>query len=228
MAARVGIAVVVLALIALVIVWPRDSSEPPLPPLATPSAPDPAGPAAAPEGATGPETSVPGTGGTGDAGAADETLGTLVIHVAGAVSSPGVYDLTAGSRVNDAVLAAGGPTSDADLDAVNLAGWLQDGQQVYVPVLGETLPPAAVGAPDPAGTADGPDTAGPAGTIGPVDLNTATAAELETLPGIGPALAQRILDHRSENGGFTSIDQLDDVSGIGPATMERLRDLVTV
>ncbi len=219
MAARVGIAVVVLAGIALAIVWPRGEPEQvPQPPLATPGAPvatDATDRPGSPE--PGPSTSPVASGQPTDENSA------AVVHVAGSVRIPGVYELPAGSRVDDAVLAAGGPTADADLDAVNLAGWLQDGQQVYVPAVGETVPPTAA-----AGTQSGTGTDVGADAGRPIDLNTATAADLEELPGIGPALAERILDWRTENGGFTSVDQLDDVSGIGPATMDRLRDLVTV
>ncbi|CAM3709534.1 helix-hairpin-helix domain-containing protein [Occultella aeris] len=219
MAARVGIAVVVLAVIALAVVWPRGEPEQvPQPPLATPGTPmvtDATGQPGRPE---------PGPSASPIASEQPtEQDSAVVVHVAGSVLIPGVYELPAGSRVDDALLAAGGPTADADLDAVNLAGWLQDGQQVYVPAVGETAPPATVPG---AQSGTGTDAGGDAG--GPIDLNTATAADLEELPGIGPALAQRILDWRTENGGFSSVEQLDDVSGIGPATMDRLRELVTV
>ncbi|MBZ2195196.1 helix-hairpin-helix domain-containing protein [Ruania sp. N2-46] len=219
MAARVGIAVVVLAGIALAIVWPRgEPVQAPQPPLATPGAPV----VTAPAGQAGPPEPGRSTSPTPFEPPPEENS-AVVVHVAGSVVIPGVYELPAGSRVDDAVLAAGGPAADADLDAVNLAGSLQDGQQVYLPAVGEAGPPAAVpGAPSGTGTGAGGD----GGEL--VDLNAATAADLEELPGIGPALAERILDWRTENGGFTSVDQLDDVSGIGPATMDRLRDLVTV
>lgn len=153
----------------------------------------------------------------------------VVIHVAGAVAAAGVVELPAGARVHDAVEAAGGAQGDADLSALNLARVLLDGEQVYVPREGES-PPPAVAAPD-GGTGSGAGEPGgePGGqAAGPVNLNTATAEQLDTLPGIGPALAGRILDWRDLNGGFRSVDDLTEVSGIGPATLERLRPLVSL
>lgn len=143
----------------------------------------------------------------------------IFVHVTGRVARPGVYRLPEGARLVDAVAAAGGALHGADLDALNLAAPAVDGTQVHVPRRGE-VPPPAVGA----------AVAGDAGIdpSGRVNLNTASAAELETLPGIGPALAQRIIDFRSANGPFVAVDDLDEVSGIGPATLEELRPLVTV
>ena len=147
--------------------------------------------------------------------ATEPTEGVVIVHVAGAVLAPGVIELPAGSRVNDAVLAAGGPTADADLAAVNLAGRVEDGQQIYLPTIGEqSVRPGAA----PTGSGGAPAL---------IDLNTADATALESLPGIGPALAGRILSWREEHGNFLSVDGLTDVPGIGPATMERLRELVT-
>ncbi|WP_349427431.1 helix-hairpin-helix domain-containing protein [Microbacterium sp. LWS13-1.2] len=140
------------------------------------------------------------------------TRADLYVHVSGAVRVPGLYVLPAGARVVDAVAAAGGFADDADRDAVNLARTLDDGEQLPVPREGE----APVGAPA-AAPADGR-----------VDLNTADAALLETLPRIGPALAERILAWRDDNGGFTSIEDLLAVPGIGDKMLESLRDLVTV
>jgi competence protein ComEA len=131
----------------------------------------------------------------------------VVVHVAGAVGSPGVYRLPAGSRVTDAVERAGGPASGASLDAINLAARLADGQQVVVP---SKIP--------------GGDTAVPGAEDGPISLGTATLEQLDTIEGIGPVTAQDILDYRDERGGLSSIEELDEVSGIGPATMEALRD----
>lgn len=140
----------------------------------------------------------------------------LVVHVAGAVQSPGVVEVPSGTRVGEALEAAGGASAEADLDALNLAAAVTDGQQVYVPREGEAAPAPT----------DGGSPTGSTGAV--IDLNTADLAALDTLPGIGPALAQRIVDWRSAHGPFASVDALLEVSGIGPATLERLRDLVTV
>ncbi len=147
------------------------------------------------------------------------------MHVVGAVAAPGVVELPAGSRVTDAVTAAGSATDDADLAALNLARLVLDGEQVYVPRAGEEVPGGSAGPAPPGTTVPGPAEGDAAG---PVDLNTATATELDTLPGVGPSIAQRILDWRDLNGPFRTVDDLDEVSGIGPATLERLRPLVTV
>ena len=132
----------------------------------------------------------------------------LVVHVAGAVRRPGLYRLDEGKRVADAVARAGGATAPADTAAINLAAPLADGMQVLVPRR------------VPAGT-------GGAEAGARVSLSSATAADLDGLPGIGPVTAQKILDYRAEHGGFRSIDDLDAIPGIGPARVEQLRDLVT-
>lgn len=156
----------------------------------------------------------------------------LVVHVSGAVASPGVVRLPAGSRVDDALGAAGGPNEDAELAAVNLARPVADGEQIYVPRPGEEPPASArdpggagsaAGATSGSGAEDGAEDAG-----GPIDLNTADATELEALPGVGPAIAQRIVEHREKNGAFASVDALLEVSGIGPATLEEIRAQATV
>lgn len=134
----------------------------------------------------------------------------LYVHVAGAVASPGLYRVPEGSRVDDAVTAAGGPAQDADLDEINLAAKLRDGDKVVVPRAGE------------GGTEEG------GGTTDRVNLNAASAADLQELPGIGPALAERIVAHRTEHGPFRTVEDLKKVAGIGPKTFERLKDLVTV
>ena len=142
----------------------------------------------------------------------------LVVHVAGSVVSPGLHELTAGSRVADAIAAAGGLTPQADAARINLAAPVSDGQRVYVLAVGEQEPAVAVGGGDPVSGA----------TSGPVNLNTADAEALDSLPGIGPATAAAIIEHRGKVGAFTSVDQLLDVPGIGEAKLEALRDLVTV
>ncbi|WP_436792709.1 helix-hairpin-helix domain-containing protein [Actinospongicola halichondriae] len=139
--------------------------------------------------------------------------GPVVVHVAGAVVAPGVQRLPAGSRVIDAVDAAGGLLPDADAGRVNLAAELADGTQVYVPAVGEAAPPIGAGGTD---------------SSGPIDLNIADATALETLPGVGPATAAAILDHRERNGPFVSVDGLLEVRGIGEAKLAQLRDLVRV
>jgi competence protein ComEA len=132
----------------------------------------------------------------------------IVVDVAGAVQRPGVYRLPAGSRVEDAITRAGGATGKAELEAVNRAARLADGQQVVVPERG------------PAGVALA---TGGAAEEGPISLGSATVEQLDTIDGIGPVTAQDIVDFRDQHGGLASVDQLDQVSGIGPATMESLR-----
>jgi competence protein ComEA len=140
---------------------------------------------------------------------------SIVAHAAGAVVRPGVYELDAGARVTDLIDAAGGPLPDADLNQLNLAAPVADGERVYVPRVGEIAVAVA---------ASGDDAA----PSGPLDLNTATIDQLDELPGIGPATAQAIVDERERRGGFGAVDDLLDVRGIGPAKLEQLRDLVTV
>lgn len=149
--------------------------------------------------------------------------GPLFVHVAGAVAAPGVYQLPAGSRVGTAVDAAGGSLPDGDLDALNLAAQLADGERIYVPVVGEVDPSTL-----PSGGAGVTTPGDPAVAHGPVDLNAASVAELEALPGVGPATAAAIVDDRTRNGPFLSVDDLDRVPGIGPSRLEALRDAVTV
>jgi competence protein ComEA len=139
-----------------------------------------------------------------------------LVHVAGAVKHPGVYRLHDGDRVKDAVARAGGPRAKADVNAINLAAKVTDGQQVVVPRRG-------AGAADPnGGTGAGEAAAAQA----PVSLNSATAEQLDTLDGVGPATAQKILDWRREHGGFSSIDDLGEVPGIGPKRLAALRGKV--
>lgn len=168
-------------------------------------------------------------------GVASSAPTEITVHVVGAVARPAVVQLPHGSRVADALAAAGGPTGDADTSAINLARVLTDGEQIIVPAQGQDAPaPAAApgAAPDQAAP---PAPGAPPGGPGPdppgqalVNINTADAAGLDTLPGVGPATAEAIITHRTEHGPFATVDELIDVPGIGDATLARLRDLVTV
>jgi competence protein ComEA len=149
---------------------------------------------------------------------------TVTVHVAGQVANPGVYAVPAGGRVADAVIAAGGTAVEADVEQLNLAARLSDGERIYVPKKGE--PPPAV-APAASPVAGGGTKSGGA-PAGPVDLNTATAEQLEALPGVGPATSKAILTYRANHGRFRSVTELLEVPGIGPAKLEALRPLVKV
>jgi competence protein ComEA len=197
-AGRQRAAVAVLALAAVVgagAVWLR-------------AAPRPTGPPEGPGVATAAQT-LP------RAGRGEAAAGRVAVHVAGRVRHPGLVRLAAGSRVVDAIRAAGGAASGADLDAVNLARKLVDGEQIRIPSHGE---PAAAA---PGGTPGG------GAASGPLDLNTATAEQLDSLPGVGEVTAGRIVAYRSAHP-FTSVDELLEVPGIGQRRFEQLKDLVTV
>jgi competence protein ComEA len=208
-AGRQRVAVALLVLLALVgagVVWARAT-----PRLAgAPGGQDAAGPSAG----TGPTAGAGPSGAAGSPGGAGPS-GQVAVHVAGRVRHPGLVRLPAGSRVQDAITAAGGVTSGADLDAVNLARKLTDGEQVRVPGPGDPAPPP----PDAA--------AGPATPSAPLDLNTATVEQLDTLPGVGEVTAGRIVAYRSAHP-FTTVDELLEVPGIGQRRFEQLKDLVTV
>jgi competence protein ComEA len=162
------------------------------------------------------ETRLPMAPGAGSTVAATPTTGAvLVVQAAGAVAAPGVYRVASGARVADLVDLAG-PAADADLQALALASLLHDGQRVWVPLVGEPAPPPVAGG------------GGLAEPAGPLDLNTATAEQLDTLPGVGPATAARILEHRARVGRFRQVEDLLDVAGIGPARLEALAGLVVV
>jgi competence protein ComEA len=197
-----AVGVVLVAVVALVAgglyVW--QSRPAPVPP------PEPAAVASSP--AETPATSV-SPGGT----PTPSPTAVVVVDVTGKVREPGVVTLPEGSRVVDALEAAGGARPKADTTGLNLARVLADGEQVRVDVPG--APPAPTGG-------------GPSSSPAPVDLNTADLATLEELPGVGPVLAQRILDHRESTGGFTAVDELQEVSGIGDQTLADLRDRVRV
>lgn len=154
--------------------------------------------------------------------------GSTTVHVVGAVRRPGVYRLRLGQRVEDAIRRAGGATGATDLQAINLAAKIADGQQVVVPrraVAGRSG--AAAGGGGPGGEIADGDAAG-AAPSGPINLNSATAEQLDTLDGVGPATAQKILEYRTQHGGFSSIDDLAQVAGIGPKKLEALKAQVTV
>lgn len=142
--------------------------------------------------------------------AGEEPSATITVHISGQVVAPGLVVLPAGARLADGVAAAGGTTRDADLERVNLAVLLQDGQQVVIPGIQEAGAPAEAAA------------------DGKIHLNTATPAELEELPGVGPVLAERIAAYRDENGPFQAVEDLLDVSGIGESKLDMLRDSVAV
>jgi competence protein ComEA len=137
----------------------------------------------------------------------------VYVDVVGAVRRPGLYRLETGARIADALARAGGPTSKADIELINLAALVADGEQVAVPRRGASIA-AAIGG----GGASAPS--------GPVHLNSATLEQLDALPGVGPVTAQKIVDYRTQHGGFGSVDELDAVPGIGPARLADLRSLV--
>jgi len=141
---------------------------------------------------------------------ATAAVGRVVVDVVGAVRRPGLYRLAGKARIADALVRAGGATAKADLDQVNLAAPVADGEQIVVPRRGAAASSAAGGA----------------APAGPVQLSTATAEQLDALPGIGPVTAQKIVDYRSQHGAFSSVDELDAIPGIGPARIDQLRKLV--
>jgi competence protein ComEA len=180
-------------------------------------------------------TPAPDDGGSPTVRLARADGGRVTVHVAGAVHRPGVYRLPAGSRVDDALRRAGGPGRTADLAAVNLAAKVEDGRQILVPRRPAVAPASAAGTP-----ASGPSGSGVAGSsnatsagVGaapapPVNLNTATLEQLDTLDGVGPGIAQRILDYRAQHGAFRRVEELGEVPGIGDKRLATLTPLVTV
>lgn len=234
---RVGLRVAVL-LAALAVAagawfwWQAGAAAPQVLPLAGVSSGGP--PGADVDGAAAPGSAATSLDpGSRQGGAA--SAGPVVVHVAGAVAKPGVIRLQQGGRVDDAIAAAGGATPDADVNRLNLALVVEDGQKIQVPQRGESLSSAR----DAAGL-DGTDASGTGsfggsepGALtgapgGKVNLNTADAAALDTLPKVGPVLAQRIVDWRKEHGPFKSVEELDSVDGVGPKMLEALLPLVTV
>jgi len=246
---RVLLLVAVLALVAVVWGVTQFSAAPRAEQVASPSASAESVQAVGAQQSPGAQsTAQPGAHPSESAQGGASGEATVRVHVAGAVNNPGVYTLPAQGRAVDAIAAASGAAADADLDRVNLAGALSDGVQIYVPHRGETAAPvqiqpnggtanagqgnAANGAsqggtqPQPARTLTPAGSAQKGST--PVNINTATAEELQSLPRIGPAMAQRIIAWREAHGGFRSVDELDAVPGIGPSMLENLRPLVTV
>ncbi len=235
--ATVGLLVIVVLAAAgfgLRVAWARAASAPHAVGSSGRSAPT------APAGAAGPKGSavVPGSGRAGftssagptsAAGVTSTTTATSVtVHVVGQVVRPGVVRLPAGSRVTDAVARAGGPRPDADLSAINLARVVVDGEQVRVPKPGEVPTPVQGSAASAGGRPGAPAAGGGAAASAPVNLNTAGLADLDQLPGVGPVLAQRILDWRTEHQRFASVDELGEVSGIGDKLLAQLRPKVAV
>ena len=194
------------------------------------SAPAAAGTTAAARPSAAVSTAGPRAGTATAPGGPSAGAGSVVVHVTGAVIRPGVVTLGEGSRVNDAIGAAGGVSPDADTQQLNLARVLTDGEQIRVPRIGEVLPDPAPqpGAAVTPGTGTAPGKPGAGSASGTVNINTASASDLEKLPGIGPALAQRIVEYRDSHGPFASVDALTDVPGIGKAKLEALREQATV
>ncbi|MGW1174129.1 helix-hairpin-helix domain-containing protein [Kitasatospora sp. NPDC002543] len=200
---------------------PETVAVPALAAVAAPSGADPSAPlASVSSGAPG----SPGASGASGTSASEAVAGTgaaVVVDIGGRVHLPGLHTLPGGSRVADALRAAGGPLPETDTRSLNLARVLTDGEQILV---GEQVP-----APAPAiGNGNGNGPPGPAAPRAPVSLNRATLEQLDTLPGVGPTLAQRILAYRASHGSFRSLDQLRQVSGIGARTYAELRPLLTL
>jgi competence protein ComEA len=204
--------------------WDVAASSPKVTPLSDVSSPEGSdqphgGAAAAPRGGPDEPGGGPAAGGTPGA--------KIVVHVAGAVNRAGVVELPQGSRVHEAIAAAGGSAAGADLNRLNRAAVLTDGQKIHVPQTGEVVDEAA-GVP-PAGPAAGGTGSGDSAPSGAkIDLNSATAEELGGLPRVGPVLAQRIVDWRKEHGRFSTVEELDAVDGVGPKMLEALLPLVRV
>ncbi len=180
-------------------------------------------------------SSTSGSSGEGDGGSASnsesDSSDVVVVDVGGAVANPQVVRLSAGARVDDAIQAAGGLTEDADTASLNRASKIEDGAKVYVPREGETASAGTVAAEAGAGTAAASSSASAstgAGSSGLVNINTATLEELDTLPGVGPSTAQAIIDDRTQNGPFSSIEDLMRVSGIGDKKFANMKSGITI
>jgi len=217
---RVGIAALVVVALAAGFIWYRLGAGDAASSSTTRRAP----------ATSAPTNSAPAAGATvagsstasGSASGAAKKGARVTVHVAGAVARPGVYDLAGGARVIDAVEAAGGGAPDADLNRLNLAAKVADGQRVLVQRVGEAAPAGSAAA---GGSSSGGGNADPSGLV---NLNSATQAELEALPGIGPSLAGAIVTERERRGGFRSVNELRDVRGIGEKRFADLKDKVTI
>jgi len=153
----------------------------------------------------------------------DEPI-AIFVHIVGEVNNPGVFQLADGTRVYDVLQMAGGATAYADLTRINLASFLRDAMQIIVPAIGDDISDVFIYA----DATESPAVHTPAQAGGLINVNTASLAELQTLPGVGPVLAENIIEFRESHGNFSSIDELMNVARIGPATLDRLRDFVTV
>ena len=155
--------------------------------------------------------------------------GSLYVDIGGAVKSPKLAELPSGSRVEDAIQEAGGLTQKADISTINRAELLTDGQKIYIPEMGEITEGASGAGGSLSGASSASASSGGSGTAsGKVNINTADITQLQTLTGVGPVTAQKILDYRAQNGRFTAIEDLKNVSGIGDKTFEKMKDQVTV
>lgn len=152
----------------------------------------------------------------------------VAVHVIGAVPRPGLYEFAEGARVQDAIDAAGGLLASANVDAVNLAALLTDGQQLNIPYKDGEVPTEAPAEPElPSSSNSEDENSSNSVNTDLININTATLEELDSLPGIGPTIAQRIIDYRTDNGPFTTIDEIMDVPGVGPSTFDEIKDLIT-
>jgi len=200
-----GVAGTAVVIVAVVLVVLHRSGAPP--PLVLPRAGDAPAPAS--------DQAPPG---------ADRAADTITVYAAGAVARPGVYVIPGRARVADVVAAAGGSLPDANIDQLNLAARVTDAERIYVPRKGEASTPVPPDSPT-GGSSTGGGSPGP---VGPVDLNTADATQLDVLPGVGPTTAKAIVAYRSAHGRFRSVTDLLGVPGIGPAKLDAIRPLVTV